>query len=103
MLIKKRLLLATKRLNQIRTLNTPTTQRITGRFVLPNQLSIRIKTDPMPVKQLVDMGREKQPIGTIEPLMIITITPRLDMAGNEDRNRPVKSTIGSEKYEDIIT
>ena len=57
---------------------------ICGCFVLPNQLAIRIKTDPMPVKQLVDMGREKQPIGTIEPLMVITITPRLDVAGNEE-------------------
>ena len=50
------LLLKRKRLNHIRTLNPPTTQSISCRFMLPNQLAIRLKTDPMAIKQFVDVG-----------------------------------------------
>ncbi len=78
------LLLKRKRLNHIRTLNPPTLQRITGSFVLPNQLTIAIEADPMAVKQFVDMGRQQQTIRTIKPLRMSAIAPRLDVACNQE-------------------
>ena len=60
---EKHLLLPTKRPDQIRPINSPATQGITGGLMSPNQLAIFFKADPMVIKEFVDVGGEQQAVG----------------------------------------
>jgi hypothetical protein len=60
---QKPLLLKAERPDQIRTIDSPATQGITGGFMAPNQLPALFKADPMAIKEFVDVGGEQKPVG----------------------------------------
>jgi hypothetical protein len=59
MSLQELLLLAAERFDHVGPLNPPATQRLTGRLMAPDQFTGRIETDPVAIKELVDMGREQ--------------------------------------------
>ena len=60
---EKHLLFPTERPDQIRTIDSPATEGITGDFMAPNQLPALFKADPMAIKEFVAVGGEQKPVG----------------------------------------
>jgi hypothetical protein len=60
---EKYLLFTTEWPDQIRPINSPATQGITGRLMAPNQFPALFKADPMAIKEFVDVGGEQQAVG----------------------------------------
>jgi hypothetical protein len=53
------LLLSAECLDLVGSLNPPATQGLTSRLMAPDQFTGDIETDPVAIKELVDMGREQ--------------------------------------------
>ncbi len=80
---EKQLLVTAEGPDQIRAIDPPTAQRLAGGLVFTDQLTARIKADPVPVEQLVHMGGEQQAVGTAQPLAVVAVASGLDVARHQ--------------------